>query len=164
MILGIDPGVSGALAVLHDDGTLADVWDMPTVGVMVGRTKRNRISAPVLASQIALWGRKAGRLCAIVEAVQPMPRDGCVQSFGLGYSKGTIEGVLAALSVPYGMATPAVWKRAMGLPADKGAARLMAQRTWPSRAEDFARVKDDGRAEAALLALYAQRAQRSAAA
>lgn len=164
MILALDPGVSGAVAVLHDDGSLASCWDMPTVSVSVGGKQRNRIAAPVLAQQIGEWRAKATHLHAVLENVGPMPRDGSQQAFGLGYSKGMIEGVLSALAVPYVLVTPAAWKRAAGLTSDKGAARMLAMRTWPAHAGLFARVKDDGRAESCLLGLHVLQARERRAA
>jgi hypothetical protein len=50
--------------------------------------------------------------------------------------------------------TPTKWKRALGLGADKGDSRRRAMETWPYMASKFARVKDDGRAEAALIAWW----------
>jgi crossover junction endodeoxyribonuclease RuvC len=53
--------------------------------------------------------------------------------------------------------TPPVWKRAIGIPPGKEGAKVAARseaiRRWPSQAGLFARVKDDGRAEAALIAI-----------
>ena len=90
---------------------------------------------------------------AVVEEVGAMPGQGVTSMFNFGYSAGIIAGVVAGLQLPIVMYRPAVWKRQAGVPADKGAARQMAQRYWPgSRA--FDRVKDDGRAEAALLARW----------
>jgi crossover junction endodeoxyribonuclease RuvC len=73
--------------------------------------------------------------------------------FNFGYSAGILAGVCAGLRVPVSLHRPSVWKRAAGVPADKGGARQMAQRFWPG-CRDFDRVKDDGRAEAALLARW----------
>jgi hypothetical protein len=57
--------------------------------------------------------------------------------------------------MPVQMVSPATWKRKAGVPSDKNGARVMASRYWPGAAEQFRRVKDDGRAEAALLARWA---------
>ena len=74
-----------------------------------------------------------------------------------GRSKGVIEGVCAAAGVPVAFITPSSWKRAIGIPPGKDgakdAARSEAIRRWPGQAGLFARVKDDGRAEAALIAV-----------
>jgi crossover junction endodeoxyribonuclease RuvC len=76
------------------------------------------------------------------------------RSFAFGRARGVIEGVLAACGLPCKFITPACWKRAVGLTlASKDAARSEAIRRWPGHAALFARVKDDGRAEAALIAI-----------
>jgi crossover junction endodeoxyribonuclease RuvC len=68
-----------------------------------------------------------------------------------------IEGVLAAAGLPIAFLTPRTWKRLVGIPPGKDgakdAARSEAIRRWPQHAALFARVKDDGRAEAALIAV-----------
>jgi crossover junction endodeoxyribonuclease RuvC len=67
---------------------------------------------------------------------------------------GLVRGVLAALGVPVSLVTPNEWKRAFRLGPDKNEARLIAARLFPASAGRFARASDDGRAEAALLALF----------
>lgn len=146
MILGIDPGISGALAwVSDDDGHLIATCDMPTIQVL----GKNKVSAPVLAKLIS--DRKP-RL-VVVEDVGAMPGQGVTSMFNFGFSAGILAGVCAGLGLPMMAYRPSVWKRHAGVPADKGGARQMAQRLWPG-ARDFDRVKDDGRAEAALLARW----------
>ena len=83
-----------------------------------------------------------------------MPGQGVTSMFSFGRSLGILEGTLAGLDIPYTLVTPQVWKKAMGANASKDGAREMAMRLWPSKSELFKRKKDDGRAEAALLALY----------
>ena len=146
MILGIDPGISGALAWVTEDGYLVTTLDMPIIEVMGGKKK---ISPQVLTAEIEL---RRPSLC-VVEDVGAMPGQGVTSMFNFGFSAGLISGVIAGLKIPIVLYRPSVWKRAAGVPADKGAARQMAQRYWPgSRA--FDRARDDGRAEAALLARW----------
>ena len=94
---------------------------------------------------------------AWVEDVHSMPGQGVASTFKFGRSVGVVEGALSALGIPIRWVSPAKWKKAMGLPADKGAARRRAIELWPDHAHLFARVKDDGRAEAALIAEYGRR-------
>jgi len=146
MILGIDPGLSGAIAWVSDDGHLIGVADMPTVEV-VGKKK---VSPQML---VALLEDYDDAKMVAIEDVGAMPGQGVTSTFNFGYSAGILAGVCAGLRMPTSFYRPAVWKRAAGVPADKGAARQMAQRFWPG-CRDFDRVKDDGRAEAALLARW----------
>lgn len=147
MILGVDPGMTGAFAFVTEDGHLIEVVDMPTQEV---RGKR-RISAAMVAS---IMTKRPVALVAI-EGVHAMPKQGVSSSFNFGYGAGILEGVAAALGLAVEITQPVVWKKRAGVPADKGAARQMAQRYWPGAAAQFARVKDDGRAESALLARWA---------
>lgn len=146
MIAGFDPGATGALARLTDGGDLLAVCDMPVVEVR----GKQRISAPGVAVILREW---APRL-AVIEAVGVRPGEGAVGAFSFGYGAGLLEGACAMAGIPVVFVQPAVWKRAMKVTADKGACRLMAQRLWPAHAASFARVKDDGRAEAALVGFY----------
>jgi crossover junction endodeoxyribonuclease RuvC len=150
-VLGIDIGVQGALALLDADGGLIEVADMPVLSD--GPAGRRGVNAPLLAEIVYRW--RADR--AFVEYVGARPGEGAVGAFAFGRSKGVVEGVLGAGGVPRSFITPASWKRAVGIPPGKDgakdAARSEAIRRWPAHAERFARVKDDGRAEAALIAV-----------
>ena len=84
-----------------------------------------------------------------------MPKQGVSSTFKFGKAYGVVIGVVAALKIPVHFVAPSVWKRHFGLSADKEEARARALQYWPERAELFARKKDHGRAEAALLARYA---------
>lgn len=142
VIVGVDPGGTGAIAHLAADGTLLTVHDMPV--------HDGTVSA-VLAATICLQhGHVAA---AFVEAVHSMPKQGVASSFKFGKAYGCILGVLGALSIPVHHVTPNVWKRDAGL-RGKDASRQRATELWPTFADQFARVKDDGRAEAALIARH----------
>lgn len=143
----VDPGAGGAIAFVNSIGELVDVVDMPMIEV---RGKR-RVSAAGLA--LIFKSRPIGRV--VIEGVGSMPGQGIASSFAFGYGAGLIEGVAAGLGLPVEIIFAAAWKRRANVPKDKGAARQMAQRAWPGMADRFARVKDDGRAESALLARWA---------
>jgi len=74
--------------------------------------------------------------------------------FTFGRGLGIVEGVALGAGIPVRWVSPAKWKRALGLSADKGASRRRAIELWPAQSAMFARVKDDGRAEAALIAYW----------
>jgi crossover junction endodeoxyribonuclease RuvC len=148
LILGIDIGAAGAIALLNADGSLVGVEDMPVL--TDGPAGRRSVNAPLLAGIIF----KSHADHAFVEFVGARPGEGAVGAFAFGRSRGVVEGVLGAASISVSSIAPASWKRAVGLSlASKDAARGEAIRRWPSHAEKFARVKDDGRAEAALIAV-----------
>lgn len=146
-ILGVDLGANGALAILSPACDLLDVLDVPTLAD--GPAGRRTINGPLLASLVA---EMAPARC-YAEFIGPMPHDGHVGAFAFGRCRGLLEGVLAAQGVPLSWITVPSWRRAVGLPAGatKDQARSAAIARWPARADLFARKKDDGRAEAALV-------------
>lgn len=150
MIIGIDIGVRGAIALLTPAGKLIDAWDMPCLED--GPKHRRAVNAPLLAELIY----KTHAIEAYVEHVGPRPLEGVVGAFAFGDSKGVVRGVLAAASISTFFITPPVWKRAVGVPPGKDmkdAARAEAIRRWPGKAELFRRKIDHGRAEAALIGM-----------
>jgi crossover junction endodeoxyribonuclease RuvC len=94
---------------------------------------------------------------AFVEFVSARPKEGAVGAFSFGRCKGCVEGVAAAFGLPIAFLTPPTGKRLVGIPPSKDGAKDAARseviRRWPNKAWLFARVKDDGRAEAALIAV-----------
>jgi crossover junction endodeoxyribonuclease RuvC len=115
-----------------------------------GPAGRRTVNAPLLAAMIF----RSHATGAFVEHVGARPGEGAVGAFAFGRSRGVIEGVLGAAAIPVTFLTPAAWKRAVGLTlATKDASRAEAIRRWPAHASMFARVKDDGRSEAALIAI-----------
>lgn len=152
MKLGIDPGAHGAFCFLADNGKIVDIVDMPTIEVKVGNSMRDRVSASLVTAAIKPYKNHVS--LAILEKVGGLTGQSASAAFTFGYSCGIIEGVLSALEIPVSLVSPQVWKKTYGLGKDKGLARQMASRLWPESAEFFKRVKDDGRAEAALIAKW----------
>jgi crossover junction endodeoxyribonuclease RuvC len=151
MIVGIDPGASGAIAWLSDDGHLVTVEDLPVAKVKVGKTMRSRMLPAALAAML-VQRRPAA---VFLEEVQPMGTNGSIANFSLGKSAGLIEGIVAGLGIPLTMVRPKDWQKHYGLSGgDKGSSRARAMQIWPGSVDSFARVKDDGRAEAALIGLW----------
>ena len=147
--IGIDPGKTGAIAVLDSYGCLYAVHDMPY--------ESGQVVAPLLADIIGGYFDVDGTgygIVAWVEKVGAMPKQGISSTWKFAQGYGTILGVLGALEVRTQHVTPAVWKRTMKVTAEKGTSRRLACELWPSKADRFARVKDDGRAEACLIAEY----------
>jgi crossover junction endodeoxyribonuclease RuvC len=150
-IIGIDPGISGAISVFSAiTHTLFDVIDMPTLEVDSGKTKKRHISAVGLRD--ILVGYPDSHV--VTEKVGAMPGQGVTSMFNFGRSAGIIEGVVAALQIPHTYVAPATWTKAMGRAAGKDASRMRAMELFPSKAELFKRAKDDGRADAALIAYW----------
>jgi crossover junction endodeoxyribonuclease RuvC len=150
-LIGIDPGISGAIAVLSADGSkIIAVHDMPTVELLSGKSTKSSVSAPMLAAILRKWAM-AG---AIIEKVSAMPGQGVTSMFNFGKSAGVIEGVCAGLSIPVTLVTPQSWQKRSGKRQGKDGSRARAAELFPADAELFSRVKDDGRAEAVLIARF----------
>jgi hypothetical protein len=144
---GIDPGLTGAVAILDQSKRLVDVFDMPTVG----EGKKKIINAVDLAYLIAGYGDP---FVTAIEHVHSMPTDGSSSAFKFGMSYGIPLGIVATLGHRTLHPTPNTWKGEMGLTADKERSRKAAIDRWPKNAHWFRLVKDHGKAEAALLALW----------
>jgi crossover junction endodeoxyribonuclease RuvC len=150
LILGIDPGLSGALAFLDTTTDAVVIMDMPTVEVVRnGKTKRE-VSAALIADLVA--GK--GIVQAFVERVSAMPGQGVSSMFSFGRSVGVLEGVLAAYEIPTTLVTPQAWMKAMSVRAGKDGSRERAMQLFPQYADQFARKKDNGRSDAVLIAKY----------
>jgi crossover junction endodeoxyribonuclease RuvC len=79
---------------------------------------------------------------------------GVSSAFAFGEGFGIVKGVLAALGIPCQLVPPAKWKRDMGLNQSKDGSRAKAIAKWPAHAYEFKRAKDDGKAEACLIAAW----------
>ena len=150
ILMGADPGLSGALAFLDTDSGDLEILDMPTL--KAGTGGKRIIDLATLAREID--ARSDYVRHAFVEAVSTRPGEGAVGAFSFGQGFGALCGIIVANFIPRTFVRPAVWKKALGVPAAKDAARDRASQLLPQHAAQWARVKDDGRAEAALIAYY----------
>lgn len=148
IILGIDPGMKGALAFLNVNLHRVEVFDMPILGASRG----NEVDEITLARLIDARSRDIE--FAMLERAQPHLNDGRIQAFKNGCGFGALRMVLAANFIPYAMPQPNAWKRWLGVSANKDLCRAKASQLFPQDAEQWRLKKHDGRAEAALLAYY----------
>lgn len=154
-IIGIDPGLDGALALFsrtHDGLVTLSVADMPTRKIEVNGATKRTIELQLLAH----WFDKNFRdvdLC-VIEKVHSMPSQGVTSSFNFGFNAGVVQGMAAAFGLPLLLVPPITWKRAMGLTSEKQDSLALARKLFVGFDHYFTRVRDDGRAEASLLALY----------
>ena len=152
-ILGIDPGLSGALALLDADDYLGlTIIDAPTLKITTNGKKRRRLDLYFLAGWLDANASAISHV--FIEQVGAMPGQGVSSMFKFGEVFGALQGLVAANMIPMTYVTPQRWKKHFGLTADKDAARLHASRLLPQFAHLWTRAKDDGRAEATLIALY----------
>jgi crossover junction endodeoxyribonuclease RuvC len=147
-LLGVDPGAGGALALVAGPGKLVRVVDMPTEVTDAGK---RRINVKELSRLVREMQPVDG---AVIELVGPMPRDGRAGAFWFGKAAGLVEGVLAGQGIEVKLVPPQTWKRRLDVSKDKNAARARASQLFPGSAGEWKRVKDDGRAEAAMIGLW----------
>ena len=149
IVMSIDPGLSGAIAVF-EGGALLCVIDTPTHELTRNAKTKRQISAVGLAAIF----REYKPAHVIVEKVSAMPGQGVTSMFSFGRSFGLIEGIVAAFEIPATYVMPSVWTKGIGRGAGKDASRARACELYPSYQKQFARVKDDGRADAVLIGTW----------
>lgn len=146
VILGIDPGLNGALAFVHP--SRIEVFDMPTLKAKKGRGLDEWALGRLVDS------RARDIEYAILEQQWARPTDGGPQAFKVGANYGALKMLLAANFIPYRTVSPQAWKRFMGVTSDKDSARTMASQLAPKWAQEWRLKAQEGRAEAVLIALY----------
>lgn len=156
MYLGIDPGLSGAVAVLDEAGALVALHDVPVLTLSTSRGTRQEYDVPGLVALLAPYAGLQAHV--ILEASQAMPGQGTRSMFTVGVGFGVWLGILGTLGLAHTRVRPAIWKRSLGLTSDKEQARLRAMQLFPGA--DLRRKKDHGRVEALLLAWYGMRCLR----
>jgi hypothetical protein len=158
MYLGIDPGLSGAIAVLHEDGGLVAVHDTPVLTLRTSRGSRTEYDIAGMAQLLAPYAGPQSQV--YLEEAQSMPNQGVRSMFTCGLGMGVWLGVLTTLHMPYTRVRPQVWKKTLGVSKDKEQARLRAMQLFPGA--DLRLRKHHGRAEAILLGWYGWQHQRPA--
>ncbi|HBB6759241.1 TPA: crossover junction endodeoxyribonuclease RuvC [Citrobacter amalonaticus] len=146
-VLGIDPGCSGALVLITEQGGYIDHLAMPTI--KVGTKSR------VNGAAVAAWVRQYGITHAYLEQVGAMPGQGTASMFTFGHAAGVAEGILQGLNIPYTLVTPQAWKKSAGLiGSDKDAARSRAIQLYPGLRALDAKAKGQAIADALLIARH----------
>lgn len=156
-ILAIDPGLTGAIALIRTTGAPL-LFDMPTMGR--GKGSRLRVNM----AELALIVRQCEADAAIIEEVSAMPGQGVTSMFSFGESYGIAQMAIVAAGLPIQRVQPRSWKGHFGLSREKDQSRTKAIELYPAVAEQLARKKDNGRAEALLIARWYQDHQREACA
>lgn len=153
IVAGIDPGKSGAMAILYPDGTV-QFFDVPQIRL---RGKHR----PAWNEWQRSWSTGlefAGAGLVVIEEVGARPGQGVTSMFSFGRTLGFIHAIAIGSGAAVQTVTPGVWKGKLGLlNSGKGASREACANLYPTTVTDLARVKDDGRAEAALIAHYGRR-------
>lgn len=150
-IIGIDPGTEGALVLLKPDG------------IMIMDVNNSVVDA---INWMAFQKEKYPDVCACIESVHSMPKQGVSSTFKFGFIYGSLRGALIALKIPIvSEPPPQTWKKNIfgsgfskyTKAIQKIKARDKARELYPMYSEFFSRFKDADRAEALLLAVYGLR-------
>lgn len=155
-ILGIDPGLNGGYAVITSTGQLIQASHFPTHQIKKNGKNSTQLDGVALADAL----KATNATHAFVEVVSSRPRQ--AGQFQFGVNCGLVHGILNALDIPFTLVAPASWKSAFGIKRQedetkaqiKSEARAKAAHWFPDHEHLFRRVKDDGVAEATLIAFY----------
>jgi crossover junction endodeoxyribonuclease RuvC len=152
LVLGVDPGLYGALAFYDPvKNQILELADFPLHEIK-GKQHLDIFSTARIIEPYAPHIKMA-----VIEKVGAAPHQGTSSTFKFGYTTGIVTGIIAAHYIPFQQVPAAVWKMALGLTQDKDASRQRASRLFPKEANYFSRKKDDGRAEALLIAMFGAR-------
>ena len=152
IIVGIDPGINGAISIVENKKIL-DVHDTPTM--IEGKKNKRQINAAHVTHIIKEILDEKKEVVVVVEHVNAMPGQGVTSMFNFGQSFGVIKGICAALSLPIYFVRPTKWKKHFNLiKTNKDASRTKVIEIYPEISSKLHRKKDSNRADASLIALY----------
>lgn len=160
--MGIDPGLKGAMAIYSPATGLLPYFllvdDIPLKEKVKNRSSRiekvirNKVDLVKLHEYFCHYNEYFNVSLCILEEPHSMPTDGHVGAFSFGQALGQLQSMLACHEIPHVPVKPQVWKGLMGLKRDKNLSINLACETFPQHVSYFKNKKDDGRAEAAILA------------
>lgn len=159
IFVGIDPGLSGAIARLDSASGDVRIEDVPTFEIKRNGKAKREIDYHSLARILDDMTKEPGTRI-VIEGVGAMPGQGVSSVFAFGKAFGVLIGVAASTFCPIEFVSPAKWKREMGVTASKDGSRAKASMLFPRYSELWRRAKDDGRAEALLIAAWAAETER----
>ena len=161
IIIGIDPGIKGAIAFYRPQDGKLKIYDMPKLEKENGRWEVDSMGVTKLVSR---YVKGLASSIAVIEDVSAMTYvdakgnkrgQGAAASFAFGKGVGQLLGVLAAHWIRVIPVKPSVWKSLMNVSSDKSTSIALARERFPKYCNYFAKKSSDGRAEAALLCLFA---------
>ena len=151
-IIGIDPGLSGGIAILEDN-KVKEMFDMPVMSD--GKKNKRQLNSALLAQLVKDNIKDIDDSIMVVEQVNAMPGQGVTSMFNFGQTFGAIKGICAALNLPIFFVRPAKWKNHFELiNSSKDASRTKVIEMYPSIAEKLSKKKDVNKSDAILIARY----------
>ena len=151
-VIGIDPGLSGAIAILEENKVLS-LFDMPVMAE--GKKNKRQLNSAQLVNIIQDNTNEEDEIAVVVEQVNAMPGQGVTSMFNFGQTFGAIKGVCAALKLPIFFVRPSKWKKHFELiNSSKDSSRTKTIEMYPSLSNQLAKKKDVNKADAILIARY----------
>ena len=150
-IIGIDPGLSGAIAVLENNKVL-NMFDMPVMSE--GKKNKRQLNSALLVALIKENIENSKEVSVVVEQVNAMPGQGVTSMFNFGQTFGAIKGICAALELPIFFVRPSKWKKHFELiNSSKDSSRTKAIEMYPKLSNQLAKKKEVNKSDAILIAI-----------
>ena len=151
-IIGIDPGLSGAIAILENNKVL-NMFDIPVM--TEGKKNKKQLNSALLVSLIKENIIEGEEVSVVVEQVNAMPGQGVTSMFNFGQTFGAIKGICAALELPIFFVRPSKWKKHFDLiRSSKDASRTKVIEMYPSLSNLLSKKKDVNKSDAILIARF----------
>jgi crossover junction endodeoxyribonuclease RuvC len=154
LIIGIDPGISGAIC-FFEDGQVKEIIEMPVMAD--GKKNKRQINGPQTYNEILKRINKFQKkdIIVIIEQVSAMPGQGVTSMFNFGQSFGVLKGICSAMQLSMFFVRPAKWKKYFGLiKTEKDASRTKVIEIFPYISSELSRKKDSNKADAVLIASF----------
>ena len=151
-IIGIDPGIQGALAIL-DNEKVIDIVDLPVMSE--GKKNKKQLNGAYLSDYLKKHILNIENTVVVVEQVNAMPGQGVTSMFNFGQTFGVIKGICAALKIPIYFVRPSKWKKHFDLiRSSKDASRTKVIEMYPSLSNLLSKKKDVNKSDAILIARF----------
>ena len=138
-VIGIDPGLSGAIAILENNKVL-NLFDIPVMSE--GKKNKRQLNSALLVSLLKENIFKNEEVSVVVEQVNAMPGQGVTSMFNFGQTFGAIKGICAALNLPIFFVRPSKWKKHFELiNSSKDSSRTKAIEMYPKLSYQLAKKK-----------------------
>ena len=152
IIIGIDPGVSGAICILTN-GKITEIYEMPTM--IDGKKNKKQVNGAEITNIINKELVNEKDINVVIEHVSAMPGQGVTSMFNFGQSFGVLKGICAALKLPVHFIRPVKWKKHFNLiNTEKDASRTKVIEVFPYISSKISKKKDANKADAILIARF----------
>ena len=151
-IIGIDPGLSGAIAVLENNKVIK-IFDIPVMSE--GKKNKRQLNSALLVNLLKENIQKDEDVTVVVEQVNAMPGQGVTSMFNFGQTFGALKGICAALELPIFFVRPSKWKKHFELiNSSKDASRTKAIEMYQKLSSQLSKKKDVNKSDAILIAKF----------